>query len=478
MLKKKRIFLSTVIGIAALHLAGCKSGSALEPMETRKEAEEETEEKPDQKESEDETDDTPKEVPQLPLTGSRLADFVPEGWELLDSATLDFNEDGISDYVGILQDTSMDITIDLDYRWILFAIVSDGTKGYHLDFQDSSFIHNHRGTVTAEGTSFTIYTEYGTMLRWSLDHPNSSRGTNDDTYTYRDGSWWHTLSERTYGYGDYITEYSRDDWESGVGIRKERSSKFEDIERNYEFGEYENRESIEYDVVYEVALDKPLTLEQIGKQRELSPYGVTDWEVGGVAFAADVTLSEDMVKPPNERVLSSAFYWDENGVLYVFYSGSDTDKGFYYLAMYDRQDKVLSVLAKEESEINTPKLYKGKIYYSTNIVENVTYRTMEGGKEQITEEEAVVGIRLERMNPDGSGKEKIFEYRYLGTELKIMENEMPYYLGIYYEISGDEIIARVNIRIEEDREERQPDLIYRMKTDGNGCKKIGQLPKE
>ncbi|MDE7428277.1 MAG: hypothetical protein K2N00_03245, partial [Lachnospiraceae bacterium] len=404
MLKRKHIFLSVVIEACIIFLTGCGSSSISDPMETAnisdtdseesgmtetendtvalsEESQKETKEETEQKESGNEVDDISIETPQLPRTGGKLEDFVPEGWELLDSAELDFNEDGISDYVGVLQDASMYNILDFmqqeDYQWILFAIAGDATKGYCLDFQDSNLINDYGVTLTAEKTAFTIHSTYGTMLGWSPDHPNDSRGADDDTYTYRNGDWWHTLSERIYGFGDYIIECTRDDWESGVGIRKRRSSAFEDIEKNYKFGEYENRESIEYDVVYELALDEPLTLEQISKQRELSPYGVTDWEVDEIAFAADVVLSEDMVKPPDESLSSCLFYWDENYVLYVFHTDPDTDEGFYCLAMYNRQDRKVTVLAKEESEIDHQKLYKGKIYYST----------------EIAEEEAGVGIR-------------------------------------------------------------------------------------
>ena len=44
------------------------------------------------------------------------------------------------------------------------------------------------------------------------------------------------------------------------------------------------------------------------------------------------------------------------------------------------------MLAEEESEIDHPQIYNGKIYYSTEIVENVVYRTMQDGKEQMVEE--------------------------------------------------------------------------------------------
>lgn len=500
-MKRSYIISIVVIEACIIFLTGCGSSSVSDSMETanisdtdreesgmtevetdtavlseesQREAGKESEEKLELEESENEADDTLITVPQLPDTGRRLADFIPEGWELLDSVELDFNEDGIPDHVGILQDASMDIAVYFThpegYPRILFAIAGDRTKGYCLDFQDNNLIDDYRVTLTADETAFTIHTIYGSLLGWSLDHPNDSRGTDDDTYTYRDGDWWHTLSERIFGYGDYITEYRRDDWESGVGIRKRRSSEFEDIEKNYEFGEYENRESIEYDVVYELDLDEPLTLEQISKQRELSPYGVTDWEVDEITFAADVTLSADMVKPPDESLPSCLFYWDENDVLYVFHTDPDTDEGFYCLAMYNRQDRKVTALAKEASKIDHQKLYKGKIYYSTEIVENVTYRTMEDGKEQIKEEEDVVGIRLDRMNPDGSGKETIFEYRYLETELEILEYKLPY-IGLYYEIGGDEIVAEVCIG------DGQSDPIYRMNTDGSGQEKIGQIPR-
>lgn len=500
MIKRRYLFLLIIIGIGLMHLTGCRSGSESDPVENvtisdmesednsmaeveedtamlpeesqseeKEELEEKPEEEPEQEESEDESDDTPREVPQLPETGSSLEDFVPEGWELLDSVTLDFNEDGITDYVGVLEK----ILNDMEGGWgvyqpdprILFAIASDGTDGYRLDFQDINLIRTRdEGGVfgdpylplTAEGTSFTTHTYGGSGWRWSEDY----------TYTYREGIWRLTLSEETYGYGDYITSYSKDDWESSVGIRKERSSEFDDMEEHWELGDY--GESGEYDVEYVVSLDDPMTLEQASKRWWLAPDRVTDWEVTAITFAADVELSEDMVKLPAETYLFD--YCDENCVLYTFNLSSDAEKSSYYLVMYCWENKVLSVLAEEETEIDDLKFYNGKIYYSTEIVENVTYKVMKDGKEQIVEEEDTVGIRLNRMEPDGTGKETVFEYRYPGTEQEIVESRPPY-LALIYEISGDEIIMEVFIGDE-------PHPVYRMNTDGSGQKKIGQIPKE
>lgn len=482
MFKRKHIFLLVIIEACIIFLIGCGSSPAADPIEnanisevdnaesdmaevetdtaivseeSQGEAEEELEEEPEQKESEDDADDTSIEVPQLSDTGGQLADFVPEGWELLDSVELDFNEDGSPDYVGVLESTLADEEAELGYQGyprILFAIAGDGTKGYRLDFQDINLIRT-RGEggvygdpylpLTAEGVSFSTHTYGGSA--W--------RGSEHFTYTYRKGIWWLTSSEKTYGYLDYTTDYSRNDWESGVGIRKKRSSDFDDMDDNWE--------SEEYDVVYELILDEPLTLELAGKRGSLAPKRVTDWEVKEIVLAENVEISKDMIKTPDKAYFQ---YCDEDFGLYRFNTGSDTEKGFNYLAMYCWQDKVLYVVAQEETDIDYPQFYKGKIYYFTEIVENVVY------KDQIKEKEVTVGVRLNRMEPDGTGKETIFEYRYPGTEQEVLEDWIPY-LALIYEISGDEIVAEVYIGDE-------PHPIYRMNTDGSGCKKIGQLPKE
>ena len=434
MAKRKQVFLLFLIGISIFHLAGCgnnpdsvedpmengaisdmghaedvlaeaetdtsilseeNQGRAAEEPETKDgEALDEEAEPEKEAELEKEADDTYKEIPQLPGTGRKLEDFVPEGWEILDKVELDFNEDKIPDYVGVLQAVLTDADGHLafqDYPRILFAIASDGEGEYRLDFQDINLIRTRsEGGVfgdpyvplTAEGTSFETHAYGGSAWRWS----------EDNTYTYRKGTWWLTSSQDTYGYYEYTTSYSKNDWESGVGIRKKRSSEFSDMEEHWE------SEEDEYDVIYEVSLDDELTLEQAGKRWWLAPDRIAGWEVEKIVFAEDVELSEEMVKLPEDAYVE---YCDEDCVLYTFNASPDTDKGLYCLAMYRWQDKVLSVLAGEEAAaIAYPELYKGKIYYSADIVENVPYREMQDGVEQIVEEEETVGVRLiERTKP-------------------------------------------------------------------------------
>ena len=109
--------------------------------------------------------------PELPGKGKEIADFVPDGWELMDDVGIDFNGDGIVDHIGVLDpESSMGSGGELGWPpRILFAIASEGEGQYRLDFQDEKLIRT-RGEggvygapylpLTAEGCSFTTDT-YG-----------------------------------------------------------------------------------------------------------------------------------------------------------------------------------------------------------------------------------------------------------------------------------------------------------------------------
>ena len=120
MIKRGRILAKTVIGICLLSLIGC-SGRKPEAQQAVEGSV---------------IPDSEILVPALLETGGGLQDFVPEGWTLLDSVELDFNEDGISDYVGvldrILSDTESETAPDCMPPRILFAIASDGAGRYVL----------------------------------------------------------------------------------------------------------------------------------------------------------------------------------------------------------------------------------------------------------------------------------------------------------------------------------------------------------
>lgn len=227
-------------------------------------------------------------IPQLPANGTQLSDFVPEGWKLYDSVELDFNEDKVTDYVGVLEygeRINKHLWKYLQYPRILFAVESGGDGSYQLSFQNMNLIRkSDEGgkhgdpylPLTAENISFTTHSYGGSAWRWGEDF----------TYTYKAGTWYLTQSESFYGYYEYITSYKMDDWERGVGIRKERSDRWGDMEKHWD------EENPEYDFIYEISLDEMPTLEQAGMRWWLAPDRRTDWEIESIVFAEGITLPE------------------------------------------------------------------------------------------------------------------------------------------------------------------------------------------
>lgn len=436
----KRTIIPAIIFILLLtHLTGCgqaeKAKEDLSALETSAEAE------------------STYIAPKLPASGQSLSDFIPADWTLLDSVELDFNEDDVTDYVAVLEAIPSEEKETWRYPRILFAIASDKSQ-YRLDFQDINLIRTRSEggiygdpylPMTADGASFTTNFYGGSAWRWAEAF----------TYTYRDGIWYQTATEDFYGYGSYITDYSQNDYDRGIGIRKKRSSNFRDMERQQE-------EEPDFDIIYELPLDDAPTLYQAGMRWWLAPDRITDWNVLEIEYAEGISLSEDLTELPQEDTWSQ--YCDENGMLYTF----ETD-GKYYLAMYHWESHVLSILAEAQSVIDKAECYEDKIYYSTEITDNITYKEIQDGKESVAEAQDCIGMNLNRINMDGSQKEVIFEYLYPDAGQEIKESRPPY-LSLIYEISGQEIVIEVYNGDE-------PQHFYRMNLDGSGLQLIGQVPK-
>lgn len=397
------------------------------------------------------------EVPKLPSTGKRLSDFVPDGWKLLDSVELDFNQDGIMDQVGVLEELYPYKTA---YKScsprILFAIIGKGKEQYQLNFQDCNLIRAREECgmigepytyipLTAEDISFTTHAYGGAKdLKW----------TEDFTYTYKESIWYLSYSEETFRYGDLIIRNSIDDWEKGIGIRKERSKDLEETEQ------YGGEDEPEYDFVYEIPLDEPPTINQASVHWQFAPARNTDWRVETVKIADDINLEENRVRFPSKYDIYD--YCDEEGLLYTFIH---EELGNAYLAKYCWQDKTLSVIAEEKSGIENVDFYKGKIYYISNILETIQFKEVWEGQEQIVETKKKIGVQLYRINPDGTNRELVFEYLLPQAEQKIWE-ECPPDLQMLSEISGNEIVVEVSL-------ENQPHSFYRMDLDGGNVQHIG-----
>lgn len=214
--------------------------------------------------------------------------------------------------------------------------------------------------------------------------------------------------------------------------------------------------SEKYDIIYELSLDEPLTLEQFAMRRWRYE---TDWGVASILIAEEMELLEKMVVLPEETYMD---YYDENCALYKFWN---EENDFEYIAIYQWQNKELFVLAKEDAKIGDIRLYKDKIYYSVDIKDNVTYQYIKDNKqEQLGPFQETVGVRLNRMNLDGSEKETLFEYRYPKTQQEFMNDVVPRMM-LTFEISKDEIVTEVYVQ-------KEGNLFYRMNIDGSKQKEI------
>ncbi len=405
--------------------------------------------------------------PELPVTGTQLSDFVAEGWEILDCVELDFNQDGIVDYVGV-QEVPLDKEKDewwndLSLR-VLFAIASEGQGQYRLDFQDANLIRARTeggmmgdpfDGIEGEGTSFTTHAEGGSSDKWSESF----------TYTYRDGTWYLTASEICNGYCWNVDDYRRDDWDSGIRVHKTRGRTV-----NCCHGEYVFDPGV-YELEYEMRLAEPFTIQQASARWWLTQYRATDWEVRDIVRAEGIELPEDRIRKPDNAYYDSGCM-DEKYMIYTF---GDKENGKEYLALYNRPDRVLSVLAVEEyvadsfGRMEALGIYEEKIYYAIGVKEPIRFWSKY--KDRVIDGEDVVGQRVVRMNLDGTEKETIFTYRYPGTNQPVLEEEPPYMSISDFSVSGGEIVLEVYIS-----DEDHP--WYRMYTDGSKQRKIGQVSEE
>ena len=440
-------------------------------------------------------------APALPETGDSLEAFIPQGWEMKDSVSFDYNGDGSMDFVSVLEyveESEDGVFYRLSPR-ILFAVYGGKDGKFRLDFQDINLIRaRSEGGVfgdpyeplTAEGSSFTIHSYGGSAWRWSEAR----------TFTWRDGVWYLTLDESSYGYGWYVTHASRYDYDRGIGLQQRRSDEFSDMEKVWERMETEDMDGEEqpFDLTYEIALEAPPTLKQAGMRWWLAPDRMEEKPVDVIELAEDVELSDDQVELPEECSLFDD--QDENNLLYHFF---DEDSGQYYIALYQMDGKKLSVLtgADQEHFGDVAGLYQGKIYYVAEVRESDVAEKGWTEKEPVNEPEAgrgknsvgsdkeksgekkedqnrtdakkddekredqVIGLALYRMDLDGKNRQMVF-----GWMLNEEERENPPYLSMSCEFGRDEMVIEIYRG-----DSAHP--FYRMSPDGKDVRFLGQVPE-
>jgi len=266
-------------------------------------------------------DDSYLEVPYLKNLGESLEAFIPEGWTLMDKIDLDFNGDGYQDQVGVLNKISDDQIGPQDYPRILFAL-RGGPSGFELDFQDINLVRTaDEGGIfgdpylplTTDGLDFEINTYGGSAWRWS----------ERTRFTYKDGTWYLKEKEDTYGYEDYVTSYSLDDYSLGLGHRKERSDAFDQMDLG----------PGEFDLEFTVDLAVMPSLKTYSSQWWLSPSRL------GYRHLTDVTTKEGIdpiSKEDLELLINDTYNIEDINKDYILFHLRDDEKSKEYLVRYNR----------------------------------------------------------------------------------------------------------------------------------------------
>ena len=139
-----------------------------------------------------------KTAPNLPTNASSLDEFVPPDWEVLEQGEFDFNNDGYTDYVVVINSIyEKEYEADMGYDGkiyprTLFVIFSNGENNYDLTYKNSDIISVDMHGLTCCGfnipkiecseKSFVITNFHG-------NNATSSYITDVNYFTYDDKEW-------------------------------------------------------------------------------------------------------------------------------------------------------------------------------------------------------------------------------------------------------------------------------------------------
>lgn len=407
-------------------------------------------------------------IPVLPAEASFPEAFAVSGWKLRDSASLDFNEDGLMDFVGVLEYESIEEAHDsgLFYPRVLFAAVNMGNGLYKLDFQDINLIRTRDEggafgdpyePLSVHDNTFTIHAYGGSSWKWS----------ESASFRYIDGGWYLINDITREGYGPFLTYYEKNDYESGIGFRGYNNDSFDCLENIWNNGEvYDNLEEADFDLSFRVETGPPITLSEASQRWWLAPDRLETIQPDSVGVVMGVDIAPSDIPPAIEPYpFGNIRFMDQNYILYTFRTN---DKE--YLAVYDKNNNSSMVAAQTYSvkggdykdNFSNAKIYHDMIYYEELVYANV--KSERNGV--ITEELEHIASRLVRMNPDGSGKETVFEYAFI-DENEPIQNWAPYcHLGFSFADKG------VLINLYRGDNDTQ---YYFIEPDGNNARYLGSV---
>lgn len=303
-------------------------------------------------------------VPFLNYSGDTIASYVPQGWQLLDSIDLDFNDDGIMDKVGVIEkDYSQNKRDFFAYPRILFAL-KGSDSGFTLDFEDINLVrHSREGGIfgdpylplTTDGKYFEMTAYGGSAWRWSERL----------RFIYDDGVWYLSEKESTFGHDTTLTTHFIDYYDQGYGIRKYNTSDFEKIS------------SSDFELEFNIVLNGMESLSSFSDSWWLSDDRLGKLRLGNINYTKGITpLSLDKIKEILDKQISISGMTQD----YIIFKATIEEIQKDYILKYYRSSGNVDVILEADrvdsfdyydSVFEEVKLGTDGIYYVKNhFVEN------------------------------------------------------------------------------------------------------------
>lgn len=383
------------------------------------------------------------EAPVLPAKGVTVQDFIPKGWQLLDSVTFDFNHDGLQDIAAVIE---VPAPTDIQYHeideeaWnprILFILQNTG-NGYALSLQDENTIRTSMDggiwgdpwePLTAEGDAFTVNAYGGSNWRWAEHF----------TYKHLNGEWALTQAEIVSVFmADIRSEYIYD-YESGRGKRMEANDCGKTI-------------------TYDVKLDPPPPLKSLSFDMErLALTPKPPYTIKAYKAAAGIDIKGVQVPSPDMATIADSIY-SKDYLGYRFFTQNKE-----YFAVYHPASQTVYVVA--EIDKNMPGFIQGKfenawLYKDRLYLARIYSRDLGRLNQADADTTKAYTAELIGMQPDGSEAQTLFTHQF--------ETQQDYvYLTLICEFGGDEVVINVY--------GPDPQQYYRVSVNGGAPELLGEL---
>jgi len=173
--------------------------------------------------------------PSIKKQGSTVADFVPQGWKILDSASGDLNKDKLVDFAVILQhkdgikilksEEGDSETVTTQPRMLIILFRCNSSNKYMLKEQNNSFILNNDNSTMEEpyqsikiinGALRLDFQLFSNMGSWFITSSSYIfRYQNNDFFLI--GAEYKSFNRANQDYEDYSYNFSTKEWSLTTG---------------------------------------------------------------------------------------------------------------------------------------------------------------------------------------------------------------------------------------------------------------------